>query len=150
MIDNRDAQLQKLADQFSLVRKAMVTKYGGRMVHMTPVLSKVLMIVGSEKQVNIKRLAALLLVTSGAATQHVAALEEAGSVKRSMSPQDRREIIVQLTPEGHKMYQEIRKKSHLVLREVFKDLDRAELNTFIQLMGKLSSKYELDGGKNDN
>jgi DNA-binding MarR family transcriptional regulator len=141
----RHQQLQQLADRFSVLHKAILTKYGGPIAPMSPVLSKTVMIIGSEEQVNIKHIAALLMITSGAATQHVAALEETGMVKRAMGLQDRREIMVKLTPAGQKVYQEIQVRSRKILQEVFKDLTAKELTELLALMTKVSNTYRNEG-----
>lgn len=147
MTDNRNKQLERLGDLFSLMHKAILSKYGGSVAPITPVLSKVLMIVGSEQEVNIKRIAELLQVTSGAATQHVAALEEVGVVKRVPGKSDRRESKVILTSQGEIMYREIKLKSLEILGDVFQSLSDEELETMITVMTKVSSTYQLEGAQ---
>ena len=142
---DRNKRLRQLADQLGMIHKTILTKYSGPVAPMTPVLSKVVMIVGSEKSVNIKRIATLLMISSGAATQHVAALEETDIVKRVMSQEDRREIIVNLTPQGKTLYKTIHTKSLAILGAVFKELDDSELEVLVALVAKVNRAQDIGG-----
>ncbi len=138
---DREKQLGQLGERFSLIAKAMHGKYGSALVCTTPVLDKVILIIGAEKQINIKHISELLLVTSGAATQHVTALEELGIISRHVGQEDRREISVRLTDKGAEMYRQIKVNYLQALGEAFADLDAVELQALLELMTKASNKY---------
>jgi DNA-binding MarR family transcriptional regulator len=112
---------------------------------LSPAQKHALMIIGNDGQMNIKQLASVLKITSGAATQHVAALESLGAVERVMSEEDRREVFVQTTPEGQTMVKAIRTEFLKVLEAAFEELDDNELEQFVELMTKANSKYSQKG-----
>jgi DNA-binding MarR family transcriptional regulator len=82
------------------------------------------------------------MITSGAATQHIAALEKIGAVTRVTNEQDRREVIVQLTEKGNGLYAQIKQNRISLLQEIFTGLDDAELRTLIALITKATKKYQ--------
>jgi DNA-binding MarR family transcriptional regulator len=63
-------------------------------------------------------------VTSGAITNRVARLEERGWVRRDMCPDDRRQVLVSLTPEGLARADELLAKKTQADQAVFGRLDR--------------------------
>ena len=107
----------------------------------SPAQNHVLMIIGIEGDLGIKQLAEMLRVTSGAATQHVDSLEKLGLVKRKMSSNDRREIVVEMTGKGKIAYQEMRRTKARILSEVFGELSDSELHTLVELIEKVSRRY---------
>lgn len=139
----KDAQLQELSSLFSRLGKGISLEFGDRSVCNSSVLDKTLCLIGSEGSVNIKRIAALLMITSGAATQHVVALEGLGLVKRSHGLSDRREINVQLTPAGQAACAQIDATTLQILQSVFADFSNDEIAQFNTLMTKAAKKYEV-------
>ncbi|MGO9660575.1 MAG: MarR family winged helix-turn-helix transcriptional regulator [Acidimicrobiales bacterium] len=63
-------------------------------------------------------------VTSGAITNRVARLEERGWVRREMCPEDRRQVLVSLTPEGLARADELLATKTQADQAVFGRLDR--------------------------
>jgi DNA-binding MarR family transcriptional regulator len=106
----------------------------------TPALKQVLMVIGSEPTSNIKQLAKMLQITSGAVTQQVAALEKLGALERTMSDQDRREVLITVTPKGFKIYRQLREHMLKMLDSAFSTLTDDELDQFVQLMTKANTK----------
>jgi DNA-binding MarR family transcriptional regulator len=137
-----DCLLQRVGDLFFRLGKGIAQEYGGKLICVTPVLDKMLVVIGHEKNVNIKRIANIFVITSGAATQHVAALEKLGAVERIMSNDDRREINVRLTAKGKELLKNIETNSLHVLCDVFRDFSQAELELLIGLMSKACKKYD--------
>lgn len=138
---NRDDQLQQLADKLSLIQRFIYGKFSHRIDPLTPVLIKVIRIIGKRHEVNIKYIAEYLSITSGAATQHITALEAMGAVQRTISKHDRREIVVSLTEKGTELNNQIKQTTHEILGEVFAPLTEAELEKLIELITKVSNKY---------
>ncbi len=108
---------------------------------LSPAQKHALMIIGSDGEMNIKQLATVLKITSGAATQHVGALESLGAVERVMSEADRREVFIRVTDKGKSMVAAIRSEFLTGLEAAFEELDDAELEQFVQLMTKANTKY---------
>ncbi len=105
-------------------------------------LDKVLMIIGLHTPaLNIKQLAHILGVTSGAATQHVATLEEDGYVNRSQNPENRRETSIVVTDKGEIALDHIHANHQRMLQELFGGLDEGELSTLVRLFEKAITTY---------
>ena len=66
-------------------------------------------------------------VTSGAITNRVGRLESRGWVKREVDPDDRRHVLVSLTPEGLKQANEVVATKNESEKQIFSGLDRAFL-----------------------
>jgi DNA-binding MarR family transcriptional regulator len=66
-------------------------------------------------------------VTSGAITNRVGRLESRGWVKREVDPDDRRQVLVSLTPEGLKQATEVVATKNESEKRIFSGLDRAFL-----------------------
>lgn len=131
----------ELGESFTAIGKEIKLKYGDDLTCVTPALDKVLAIAGSQETLNVKHIARLLSITSGAATQHIDALEKIGAVSRIPNEKDRREIIIQLTPKGESMYQKIQDNHVTLLEEVFEGLEDSELEELVRLITKASTKY---------
>ncbi len=136
-------QFQELSSLFTRLGKGIHDEFGHQSVCGSSVLDKTLRIVGTEDTVNIKRIAALLMITSGAATQHVVALEALGLVQRSHGREDRREINVSLTKKGQQAYSKIQTVTLHILQSVFADFDETEITQFNRLLTKAAKKYEI-------
>jgi DNA-binding MarR family transcriptional regulator len=67
-------------------------------------------------------------VTSGAITNRVGRLESRGWVKREVDPDDRRQVLVSLTPEGLKQANEVVATKNESEKQIFCGLDRAFLD----------------------
>jgi DNA-binding MarR family transcriptional regulator len=134
--------LIQLGKTFSMIGKEIHHQHGDDLTCLTPALDQVLIITATQEAVNVKQIAALLMITSGAATQHIAALEKIGAVTRVTNEQDRREVIVQLTEKGNGLYAQIKQNRISLLQEIFTGLDDAELRTLIALITKATKKYQ--------
>jgi DNA-binding MarR family transcriptional regulator len=107
----------------------------------SPAQNHVLMIMCMQGEMGIKQLAEFLNVTSGAATQHVDALEKAGLVDREVNTSNRREVVIKVTDKGKRAFQEIRAEKTKALSKLFGDLNDGELKTLVDLIEKVSQKY---------
>ncbi len=138
---NREALLNRLEDSMFAISKGMhddTLHYSG----CSPAQNHALIVVGMQTgDVGIKQLARILCVTSGAATQHVDALEKAGLLIREMNLQNRREVILKMTEKGWDIYRELRHAKTKILNEIFTELSDLELDTLVQLVEKVSQKY---------
>lgn len=136
----REELLQRLEDSMLAIGKGM---HHEQIAHTncSPAQNHVLMVIGMRGDMGIKQLAKMLSVTSGAATQHVDALEKTGLLMREMNPSDRREVVVRLTAIGNKAYQEIRQKKARILSGMFSNLSDSELHTLVEIIEKVSHKF---------
>lgn len=131
----------RVGRDFAAIARAIQLRRGSKEVCITPALDKVMVIIDHEKHVNIKDIARVLSISSGAATQHVEALEKLGHVQRQANPDDKREIFVTLTPEGKKVYEGIMQRRRELLCEVFGPLSDEELAQFAALITKIKDNY---------
>lgn len=73
------------------------------------------------------RLAELLNVSLSNATGLIDRIEERGFVERTRVPEDRRIVLIRVTPAGSRMLDEIDALSDDLLRSVLRHLDRSKL-----------------------
>jgi DNA-binding MarR family transcriptional regulator len=142
---HRQQLLVQLEEAGFNMAKAIKSQQGADDACVSPASDKVIVIIGKSGSTTVKQLASFLMTTSGAVTQHIATLEELGLVTRAINRQDRREVLVELTPKGQTTYIKI-KQSHTEKITMFLEcLDDRELDTLLQLMIKLSTKQGVKG-----
>lgn len=107
----------------------------------SPVQNYVINYIGLAGSMNVKELAKLMHVTSGAATQHLDTLEQSGAITRTINPDNRREVVVSLSPKGVEINNRIRKAKRHMLQELCSDLSEPERKTLVELVEKISRKY---------
>jgi DNA-binding MarR family transcriptional regulator len=78
-------------------------------------------------QMTMSRLAEVLNVSLSNATGLIDRIEERGFVERTRVPEDRRVVLIRVTPEGERMLQEIDALSDELLRSVLSRIDRSKL-----------------------
>ncbi len=91
-------------------------------------------------QINVKHLAELLYITPGAATQHVSSLESSGLAVRSVDPNDRRGVIIELSNAGSDYVSQLEVKTLQLLKEASTDVSDKDLETFVTVLKKISTK----------
>jgi DNA-binding MarR family transcriptional regulator len=138
--------LMQLGESLSRTGRKVWARYDDNYTCLTPALDKVLAIIANppDGPVTVKQLARFLLISPGAATQHISALEAENAVVRVIGAKDRREIMVQLTPRGRELYEHIRAKRLLLYEDVFGGLSDGELQTLINLLTKASQHNGSD------
>lgn len=82
-------------------------------------------------------LAQLMLITAGGVTQRLARLVDAGLVKRSTDPNDRRSIHVELTKRGLKLVDSVLEPYMEQERQMLSDLTVKEREALEHLLSKL-------------
>jgi DNA-binding MarR family transcriptional regulator len=140
---NREYLLSRLEDSLFVIGKGM---HDDTLINSdcSPAQNHALIVIGMQRDdMGIKQLAKILRVTSGAATQHVDALEKAGLLIREMNTQSRREVILKVTEKGWQVYKKLRHAKTKILNEIFTELDDSELSTLVQLVEKVSQKYVI-------
>lgn len=78
-------------------------------------------------QMPMSRLAEVLNVSLSSATGLIDRIEERGFVERTGVPEDRRIVLIRVTPQGEKMLEEIDALSDELLRSVLSHIDRSKL-----------------------
>ena len=91
-------------------------------------------------------LAAAEQVTAPTMSRLVAALEEAGLVRRGPHPEDGRSVVLDATGEGRRLMEEGRDRRVARLAELLRRLDPGELEAAEAACGALESALESAGG----
>lgn len=99
---------------------------------------------GAPHAMNPQKLVEALLLTSGAMTNRLDRLEQAGLLVRNPNPQDRRGIIVSLTAEGLRLIKVVLKEYLTDLNELLDPLSAAERRQLAGLLKKLLLKQDQD------
>lgn len=93
------------------------------------------------------KLAEHLELSSGAMTNRLDRLEEAGFVKRLPDPDDRRGVKVELTPEGHKIHRQstaVQGEKEALIASALSERERDQLNA---LLRRVMIAFEEKEGK---
>ncbi len=88
---------------------------------------------------NMKALADKLAVTRGTVTVTVDRLEKGGYAKRFNIEEDRRVYIIELTPKGHKAFEEHHKHHLRLTEELIPLLSNTETETLLRILQKLNA-----------
>lgn len=90
-------------------------------------------------------LGARLIVTRATVTGVVDSLERRGFVRRSPNPADRRSLLVEITPEGLDVVQQVRTLIHRHERDWLGVLTGPELDTYVDLLHRIQDGLEALG-----
>ena len=91
-------------------------------------------------------LADWLRIAPRSATEVVDALVQRGLVQRQPDPQDRRAVLVGITPAGAQLRQELEAARAVAAEEFFAPLDRGEREVLVGLLARLVAEGEADPG----
>ncbi len=97
-------------------------------------------IVAAERPPRMSDVAAGLGIVPRSATTTVEALEAAGLVHRRPDLDDRRSVLVALTPNAHPVLSQIEHARRAAADEVFAALDTAERSTLLDLLDRLETE----------
>lgn len=90
-----------------------------------------------------------LMRTSGAMTNRLRRLEAAGLITRVPDPDDARGMLVELTPAGHELVDELAPLHLANERELLAGLSAKERRELAGLLAKLLAKLEVAEGKSE-
>jgi DNA-binding MarR family transcriptional regulator len=139
---NRDTQLQEIIENFHVLHRS-VFRYRSDIKDPLPVGQKTaLFIIAQKEAINIKQLAELLKITSGAATQQVEGLVTRALVQRVTNPDDRRGVSLSLSKKGIQLHSRMTKNRQKFVEKIFSSLDDRELTDFKNAMLKISKSLE--------
>lgn len=82
------------------------------------------------------------LLTSGAITNRIDRVEKAGWVRRIKDPNDRRGVLVQLTPAGRKLADRAVEVHFREMTRLFGNLSKSEAEQLAALLSRLLVKFE--------
>ncbi|MGV2862062.1 MarR family winged helix-turn-helix transcriptional regulator [Achromobacter sp. AGC39] len=99
---------------------------------------------GAPHAMNPQKLVEALLLTSGAMTNRLDRLEQAGLLVRNPNPDDRRGVIVSLTPDGLRVIKQVLKDYLKDLGELLDPLTPAERKQLAGLLKKLLIKHDQE------
>jgi len=85
-----------------------------------------------------------LIVTRATVTGLLDSLERRGLVRRTANPSDRRSILVEITPEGRDILQQVRTLIHRSEKAWMSALSDDELRTYIGLLHRIQESEERE------
>jgi len=95
----------------------------------------------SNNKLSVKDIAEKLGITSGGVTKIVSQLEGQSLLRRDMDPDDRRGIIVSLTPAGEKLIDDLKKKTAGYYDTLFKNLSKSEKEAILKGLQILNESW---------
>lgn len=99
---------------------------------------------GAPHAMNPQKLVEALLLTSGAMTNRLDRLEQAGLLVRTPNPEDRRGVIVTLTAEGLRVIKVVLKEYLKDLNDLLEPLSATERRQLAGLLKKMLIKQDQD------
>ena len=102
----------------------------------------VLGILRDRGQMSPSELGRRLIVTRATVTGVLDSLERRDLIRRSPHPADRRSLIVQITPAGLAVVQDLRTRVHRSERDWLREFSDADLNGYIELLHRIQESVE--------
>lgn len=98
--------------------------------------------------VRASELADQLLVHRSAVTVRVEKLVKKGLLERKRDSEDRRNVFLQLSPEGRMMYETLESKINEFVESIIEDIPQKEMENFLDVFEKIATYIEdYEGGK---
>lgn len=94
--------------------------------------------IGPDGPKTMKEIAQALGVAVSTPTRIIDRLLEKGFVNRSVGKEDRRKLLIELTPQGKKLVNDINNESLEVTKKMLKGLSPEEIETFTRILLKIS------------
>ena len=98
--------------------------------------------IGPDEPKTMKQIAEALGVAVSTPTRTIDRLLEKGFVNRTVGEKDRRQLLIELTPKGKKLLEDIDKENLEIIRKMLKGLSDEEIETFIKILSKISENIE--------
>lgn len=144
---NRKELLQQIAENMQGIYRGMGQRYDHSKGSIPHGQKAALFSIALSENINVKQLAEILHVTSGAATQHIEALFTEGFVERLTDPSDRRNVIVTLSPKGKELIKKLKLKRITMMDDLFQEVKDDELQAFCNVMKKVNEKIIKECGE---
>ncbi len=98
--------------------------------------------VGPDEPKTMKQIAETLGVAVSTPTRTIDRLLEKGFVNRKVGEKDRRKLLIELTPKGKKLLEDIDKENLEITKKMLKGLRDEEIETFKEILFKISENIE--------
>ncbi|WP_431875715.1 MarR family winged helix-turn-helix transcriptional regulator [Amycolatopsis sacchari] len=131
----------RVADEFSRAAKVLVRHFNERLGEhgvSTP-RSRLVVEVARSQPVRVTELALAVGITQGTASSLVDALVRDGLLERQASADDRRSVLLRVTPQGAALAQDWTSSYELAAEELFRPLTAEQLSTLVEILGVLTA-----------
>jgi len=135
---HRQNLITSLIEEFSRLKHRLIKSMDSLMPALTLSQKEVLFTVMHHKGTGVGELAKIMNLTPGAITQQLDSLEKTGLVMRTASPDDRRAVLVQLSPEGDKLMRKLEKARTHALAESLENFTDQEIADFVTMIKKMN------------
>lgn len=98
--------------------------------------------IGPDEPKTMKQIAETLGVAVSTPTRTIDRLLEKGFINRTVGEKDRRQLLIELTPKGKKLLDDIDKENLEITRKMLKGLSDEEIETFKKILSKISENIE--------
>mgnify|MGYP001316355322 CR=1 FL=1 len=136
----RTENIKSIMDSMRSIRRNMMS-FKKHKANMTHAQWGILHSVMHEEAQNVKDLAERFNLSKSAITQHINTLVEKGLITRKENPQDRRHIILKITPTFKKKSQALHSKMIEQMGKLFEPLSDKELQEFARLHKKIHDHF---------
>jgi DNA-binding MarR family transcriptional regulator len=98
--------------------------------------------IGPDQPKTMKQISETLGVAVSTPTRTIDRLLEKGFVNRTVGKKDRRQLLIELTPKGKELLDDIDKENLEITRKMLKGLSDEEIETFKKILLKISENIE--------
>jgi len=98
--------------------------------------------IGLDEPKTMKQIAETLGVAVSTPTRTIDRLLEKGFVNRTVGEKDRRKLLIELTPKGKELLEDIDKENLEITRKMLNGLSDGEIDTFKKILSKISENIE--------
>jgi DNA-binding MarR family transcriptional regulator len=135
----RKQLIDGLFESSNQIRKNMLEEHLDQDgVDITPSQWMILRTVWKNGGLSVKKIAENLKISSSAATQLIDGLVKKDYVTRDAAPNDRRSLIIQISPHAKQKIEEMKEKSYQRLAQLFAVLSDEELQQYAQMNAKIA------------
>ncbi|HCE3068388.1 TPA: MarR family transcriptional regulator [Vibrio parahaemolyticus] len=135
-LEKLNQMLTEFYDKMSSWEQSVVkeTGYSLAQVHTIEVL-------GGHGALRMKELAEKLGITTGTLTVQIEKLVNANLIERCPHPEDRRAIVVRLTPEGEKIHHHHNQLHLDLVRDLTRHIEPEQQSTFLSCLEKMNREF---------
>jgi len=98
--------------------------------------------IGPDEPKTMKQIAGTLGVAVSTPTRTIERLLEKGFVNRTVGEKDRRQLLIELTPKGKELLEDIDNENLEITRKMLKGLSDEEIEAFKKILSKISENIE--------
>lgn len=141
----RDTIITKLFDTMQTMKRVMHGHMQNAMegCPVSRAQLELLFTISHLQPVSFTQLAERLKLTTGAVSQLVDGLSQAGLVERETDPDDRRKQCLRLTSQGHALLHSFEKHRRTQLESIMQNLTTDELKTWLHIQEKMIEEFQM-------